>query len=123
VPLHRRRLVERGFNQSALLASHLSRRLALPLDTGSLRRVEDTPPQAAMARSQRLTALRNAFAVDSGQRLRGGRVLLVDDVVTTTATVRAAARVLRRASADAVEVVSLARAEWPDRVADRVQTG
>jgi ComF family protein len=122
VPLHRRRLVERGFNQSALLAARLARRLGAPLEANAIQRVADTPPQARHARHERLAALRGAFAPRSGRRLDGERVLLVDDVVTTTATVRAATRALLKAGAGAVEVASLARAEWPARVADRGQT-
>lgn len=123
VPLHPRRLVERGFNQSALLAARLARRLGSPLDATAIRRIADTPPQARQARHERLTALRGAFVPRSRSRLEGARVLLVDDVVTTTATVRAATRALLRAGAGAVEVACLARAEWAARVADRGQTG
>jgi ComF family protein len=123
VPLHRRRLVERGYNQSALLAARLARRLGAPLEANAIQRIADTPPQARQARHERLAALRGAFAPRSGRRLTGERVLLVDDVVTTTATVRAATRALLRAGAGTVEVVSLARAEWSARVADRRQTG
>lgn len=122
VPLHPRRLVERGFNQSALLAARLARRLGAPLHASVIQRTKDTPPQARHARHERLTALQGAFAPRPNHQLDGERVLLVDDVVTTTATVRAAARALLRAGARAVEVVSLTRAEWPARVADRGQT-
>ncbi|MBW2277044.1 MAG: ComF family protein [Deltaproteobacteria bacterium] len=122
VPLHPRRVVERGFNQSALLAAGVARRYALPLDTSTLRRVRDTAPQARQARTERLSALRGAFAVSRPDRIESARVLLIDDVVTTTATTRAASAALLRAGAAAVNVVSLARAEWPDRVADRGQT-
>lgn len=123
VPLHPTRLVARGFNQSALLAAALARRLGLPLDTSAMARIADTPPQARQGRAERLGALRGAFAVRRTERVRDRRVLLVDDVVTTTATVRAASRALLAAGAAAVDVVALARAEWPDRVADHAQTG
>jgi ComF family protein len=123
VPLHPRRLVERGFNQSALLAARMARRLGLTLDTSILTRTVDTRPQARQTRSKRLNALHGAFSARKPGRVAGAQVLLFDDVVTTTATVRAATGSLLRAGAVRVDVVSLARAEWPDRVADRVQTG
>jgi ComF family protein len=123
VPLHPRRLIERGFNQSALLATALANRLDLRLDTTALVRVEDTPPQARQSRSERLTALRGAFAIRVPRRVEGARVLLVDDVVTTTATVRAASESLLQAGAAAVDVVALSRAEWTARVAGDGQTG
>jgi ComF family protein len=123
VPLHPQRLRARGFNQSALLAGRISKRLKAQLDTASLRRTVDTPPQARLARKARLNALSGAFTVLRGRRLAGERVLLVDDVVTTTATVRAAAESLLRAGAAIVDVLSLARADWSGRVADRPQTG
>jgi ComF family protein len=123
VPLHPRRLFERGFNQSALLAARIARRLGLPLSTSTLARTVDTPPQARQTRSERLSALRGAFATRKSGPIAGSRILLFDDVVTTTATIRAASRALLNAGASAVLAISLARAEWPARVADRVQTG
>jgi ComF family protein len=122
VPLHPRRIAQRGFNQSALLAAEVARRHVLPLDTGVLRRVVDTAPQVRQARSERLRSLRSAFAVRRRDRIAGAGVVLLDDVVTTTATVRAASAALIEAGAAWVNVISLARAEWPDRIADRGQT-
>jgi len=123
VPLHPRRVVERGFNQATLLAGPLARRHTVPLDTSALARVEDTAPQARQARAERLHALRGAFAVRKPGRIEGARVLLVDDVVTTTATIRAASTALLGGGASSVSVVALARAEWSERVARRGQTG
>jgi len=109
VPLHPRRLRERGFNQAALIASRVSRGLGLPLDTSSLSRIVDTPPQAGGGREERLRGLAGAFRAEPG-RLRGARVLLVDDVITTGATARAASAVLVSAGARSVEVLAVARA-------------
>jgi ComF family protein len=109
VPLHPRRLRERGFNQASLLACRGTRSLGAPLDTGILRRVVDTPHQAGMSAAQRLEALEGAFRTRPRRRLLGARVLLVDDVATTTATVRAAAAALVAGGARSVEVLCLAR--------------
>jgi ComF family protein len=110
VPLHPRRLRDRGFNQSALLASYGTRALGVPLDTGLLRRVADTPHQAGTTAAQRARALDGAFIAAHPRRLAGARVLLVDDVATTTATARTAAAVLRAAGAAEIRVLCLARA-------------
>lgn len=109
VPLHRRRLRWRGFNQSALLAAELARRLGLPLAIGNLRRVRATPPQSARTRKARLKNVAGAFLVRNPKRILGRRVLLVDDVVTTGATVEECARVLLGAGAMVVDVFTLAR--------------
>lgn len=110
VPLHRKRLSRRGFNQSALLAGVISHRLEVPLVTGRLRRVRDTPPQARHGRQERMDALTNAFEVKRPGPLQGASILLVDDVVTTTATVRAASAALKAAGAARVEIAAIARA-------------
>jgi ComF family protein len=110
VPSHPSRLRQRGFNQSALLARHAAAVYRVPLDTTTLRRTREAMPQAGLNRAQRLKRLRGAFTIASTTRLANKRVLLVDDVVTTTATVRAAARALVLAGARRVDVLSLARA-------------
>ncbi len=110
VPSHPSRLRQRGFNQSALLARYAAAVYRVPLDTNTLRRTRETMPQAGLNRAQRLKHLRDAFTACSTPRLADARVLLVDDVVTTTATVRAAAQALVEAGACRVDVLSLARA-------------
>jgi ComF family protein len=111
VPLHRRRSGERGYNQAALLAVRVARRLGLPLVEGGLLRVRDTGSQRGRSRGARADALRGAFEVARPGRLSGRRVLLVDDVVTTGATAAACARALFRGGATAVHVRCLARVE------------
>ncbi len=108
VPLHPRRLRERGFNQAELLAAEASRYLNVPLNPGALRRVRPTDSQTALSRDDRRANVRTAFEV--GEVLRGGRVLLVDDVVSTGATAAECARALRRGGVDEVVVVSAALA-------------
>lgn len=110
VPLHPRRLRERGFNQSLLLARHVSRTLHLDLDILSLRRVRYTLPQANLAKKERQKNVRGAFFLEQEGVVRGKTVLLVDDVVTTGNTLNECARILRKAGAQKVLCLSLARA-------------
>ena len=114
VPLHPRRLAERGFNQAGLLAAGLSARIDARLDHDALVRRRETASQAGLGRSARQRNVRGAFAARPGKRalLEGERVLLVDDVITTGETVRACARALRRAGAREVWVAAAARAMW-----------
>ena len=112
VPLHRRRLRERGFNQAVILARGLSRRFNIPLDFTSLRRNLFTPPQVGLDRKQRLTNVQGAFTVTHPERIAGRRLLLVDDVFTTGSTLNECARVLIQAKAEAVAVLTVARAVY-----------
>jgi ComF family protein len=105
VPLHPLRLRQRGYNQSALIALGTGRKI----DARALERIRDTPPQAGLGAEQRRRNLAGAFRARA-ERVRGRRVILVDDVVTTGATVEAASRELLRAGAQSVDVLTLARA-------------
>lgn len=107
VPLSSAGLREREFNQAALLGLQLSRRLGIPLLLDKLEKSRETPPQAALHRKERMKNIKNAFRV-SGD-VQGKRVLLLDDVVTTSATVGECARVLKTAGAQGVTVLALAR--------------
>ncbi len=113
LPLAPGRLAERGYNQALVLARQLAPggRLAPRL----LRRVRETPPQASLDRAARARNLRQAFEVDPAQAatIRGRRLLLVDDVMTSGATLHEAARTLRRAGAAHVAAVVLARTDLP----------
>lgn len=108
VPLHPTRLRERGYNQSLLLAQVLSRRLQRPLQRRLLRRMRPTPPQQGLTADLRRANLRQAFVLS--HPLQGEHVLLVDDVVTTTATARECSQVLLDGGAGAVTLAVLARA-------------
>ncbi len=108
VPLHPARLRTRGFNQAAELARLLAERAGLPWDGDSLVRIRAAPAQRASGRRQRLRNVRGAFAW-RGRAPCPPRVALVDDVVTTGATARAAAACLKRAGAQWVEIWAVAR--------------
>jgi ComF family protein len=112
VPLHRRRLRERGFNQAVILARGLSKRFNIPLDFTVLRRDLFTPPQVGLDRKQRSANVQGAFTVTHPERIFGRRLLLVDDVYTTGSTLTECARVLIRAKAEAVAVLTMARAVY-----------
>ncbi len=110
VPLHRARLRWRGFNQAALLAVEVARRLDCRLDMTNLIRTKPTAPQTAQDLETRRRNVRRAFAVKRPGAFAGRRVLLVDDVMTTGATADECARTLFAAGARAVDVFTLARA-------------
>ena len=116
VPLHRTRLWRRGFNQSALVARELSRRLQIDMDPFALRRVKRTPPLKGMSRQQRHKAVAGAFRVPDTAAVAGRTVILVDDVLTTGSTAEACARTLKRAGASRVELVSWARVVKPSQL-------
>ncbi|MCL4235329.1 MAG: ComF family protein, partial [Deltaproteobacteria bacterium] len=109
VPLHQRRLRERGYNPPLLVARHLLHRTSVALRPELLRRVRDTPPQRGLSRAGRRDNVRGAFAMREGEGVAGLRVLLIDDVLTTGATAAECARVMLRAGAARVGVVTLAR--------------
>ena len=109
VPLHSRRLRERGYNQSSLLARELSRLISLPSVDGSLIRLRNAPPQARTATVEaRRSNVAGAFSCRD-QQLRGKDVLLVDDVCTSGATMDSCAAVLKAAGATSVWGLTVAR--------------
>jgi ComF family protein len=110
VPLGPARLRARGYDQAARLADHLARAAGATRLRGALHRVRETSPQVGLAREARARNVAGAFAADP-RRTSGRELVLVDDVVTTGATVEAAARALLAAGARRVTVVALARAE------------
>ncbi len=115
VPLHRRRLWWRGFNQSALIGDQLGRLAGVPVDRHGLLRHRPTSPLRGMSPAQRAKVVQGAFALAQGHGFLGRSVLLIDDVHTSGATAAACARVLKRGGASSVHLLCWARA-LPDRV-------
>lgn len=109
VPLHRRRLRERGFNQAAVLARVVSRAEGAPLAAAALRRVVHTVSLTGLDLEDRAREVRGAFVVRQPEIVAGKRVLLVDDVLTTGATVEECCRVLKGAGATWTGVATAAR--------------
>jgi len=111
VPLHVKRLRQRGFNQAILLGEILARQWRLPLSRANLQRIRWTEPQINLSAAERVANVRGAFAVSEPALLKGKRIILVDDVFTTGSTVAECARVLFKAEAAEVRVVTVCRAE------------
>lgn len=110
VPLHPAREAERGFNQSLLLASRLSRRWGVPVADGVLRRARFTRSQSELSAEERRANVRGAFILRRPRAVAGAHVLLIDDVLTTGATVAECSRVLLAADgASTVGVLTVAR--------------
>jgi len=110
IPLHPRRRRERGFNQSALLARSMARWIAIPVCGRVLTRVRHTAPQVGLTDVERTRNLKDAFRCSDPAKVRGKRILLIDDVMTTGATAASAASALSQAGAQRVSVLTAARA-------------
>jgi len=109
VPLHPTRQRERGFNQAGLLGDLLSAQTSIPAKP-VLERIRYTTTQTALDRSERMENLHNAFRLRKNADVRGLRVLLVDDVLTTGSTLNECARILKRAGAFSIHAATAARA-------------
>jgi ComF family protein len=110
VPLHIKRLRQRGFNQAVLLGEILAREWRLPLSSGNLRRIRWTEPQINLSAAERIANVRGAFSVNAPSLIKERRIILVDDVYTTGSTAAECARVLFKADAASVSVITVARA-------------
>lgn len=117
VPLHWRRQWARRFNQSAALAGAISQACGVSVEQGALKRVRHTPQQVGRSKADRADNVQGAFAVPDEQRIAvsGRRLILIDDVLTSGATVDACARALLRAGAAHVDVLVFARVVAPAR--------
>jgi len=110
VPLHRKRLRERGFNQAVILGREVSKRFSIPMDFMNLKRHVFTEPQVTLGKNQRTENVKGAFTVKDGKRIEGRKIILVDDVYTTGSTVKECAGALMEHRAAEVAVLTLARA-------------
>jgi ComF family protein len=113
VPLHRGRLWSRGYNQSLLIAAQVEGRTAVPLLRDGMRRVRRTKPLKGMTIRQRSQEVRGAFEVVRPEAVKGRRIVLVDDVLTTGSTAEACAKALLKAGAREVELICFARVVRP----------
>lgn len=111
VPLSARRLRQRGFDQTRMLAEWLGKDLAIPVELSLIQRVRDTPAQKQLNAQERQQNLQDAFAIQSPTPYR--HLAIVDDVMTTGATVNALAQLLRQAGVERVDVYALARTPKP----------
>lgn len=109
VPIHRRRLLERRYNQSALLVKCLAEQTGVCADYIALQRVRHTVPQVQLSGSARRNNLKHAFAVKNVERIRGRKIVLIDDVETTGSTLKECAKVLKKAGAKEIYALTLAR--------------
>jgi len=110
VPLHVKRLRERTFNQSLILARAIARKYAMALDFTSLKRHCWTQPQITLGKTDRQANVKGAFRIDHPERIAGEKILLIDDVYTTGSTLDECARLLVKNGAADVGVLTLARA-------------
>jgi competence protein ComFC len=110
VPLHPGRLRERGYNQAELIARPLARELRLPCRSYLLVRTRPRPDKLTLTLRERWRSVRGAYAIRQGRRVDNLRVLLVDDVLTTGATLDACSRALRRGGASYIAALTVARA-------------
>jgi ComF family protein len=109
VPLHFGRLLHRRYNQSALIARAFGRLTDIPFDAGTLTKIRATKPQVSCSGAQRRHNVKGAFAVKNPQTIKGKRIVLIDDVLTTGATLNECAKVLKAAGAASVEALTVAR--------------
>ena len=111
VPLHRRKQRKRGYNQSACLAQGVAQVTGLPVLDGCLCRVKDTGSQTHLTVAERWNNMSHVFRLDNPSAIRGKHIMLIDDVLTTGATLTACADALKQAEGTSVSMLALARAD------------
>jgi ComF family protein len=110
VPIHARRMLKRKYNQAALVAGFMGKRSGKPVLYGAVSRVRATPSQGHLSFKERAANVHGAFRINSASDVRGRKILLVDDVMTSGATLNECARVLKEAGARRVYAAVFARA-------------
>ena len=109
VPLHSYRLKFRGFNQAGILADNISERIGIDINDKSLRKIKNTKDQKLLVHSERIENVRGAYKV-YGDELLGKKIILVDDVITTGATLHEARKTIEEAGGNAVLAIVIATA-------------
>jgi ComF family protein len=109
IPLYKDRLRQREFNQSALLAKYTAKKTGTSLLVGCLVKIKETLPQVGLSSGERHRNIRNAFGIENKELIKGKDILLMDDVITTGATVRECSRVLKKGGAGNIYVMALAQ--------------
>jgi ComF family protein len=109
VPLHWRRLYNRGFNQAAVVAQHLGKISHKPVSVNILKRIQNTPFQGNLSLEERIKNVAHCFKVSKPQKIKNKSILLVDDVMTTGATLNACAKTLLKVGAKEINVLCVAR--------------
>ena len=107
VPISRERLAERGFNQSAVLAKEIAKTLELPYADNVLLKIKNTPKQSSLSRSARQENLNNALAIKHPEKISGKKIILVDDICTTGATLAACAEILHQYSGEDIYALTV----------------
>ena len=109
VPIHRKKLKKRGYDQSRLLAEYIAKRLRLPLAAGSIVKIKDTPPQSRIKLyAERVKNVKDAFSVPDGSVFAGRRVLLIDDIYTTGATLNEVSGIILKCGAKSCHAATIA---------------
>ena len=114
VPLWKEKEKKRGFNQAALMAESFSKVTGIPYDESVIMRIRDTAPQSSLRKHQRDVNIRSAFKVTDENKVKGRKILLLDDIYTTGSTVRECAKNFYVNGAKAVMYIALAGAEEHD---------
>ena len=109
IPIHKKRLIERGFNQSYILSKGISNIFNIEVNLDTLNRSRNTLPQSSLDREKRLINMIGAFGLSNAEQIRGKKLLVFDDVFTTGATIKEAVDVLWDADPTEVDVLTLAR--------------
>lgn len=111
VPMHKKKMRSRGFNQSRLIADKISEALQIPVDTEVLVKTRNTRPQSTLKKEERLNNLLDAFSGEYPERVINKNILLVDDVITTGTTINSCGRILYENGAEKIYAVVIANAE------------